>query len=633
MEERKREDSEVVADRLLDCLRRGVSPRLRRHLATLSPRTPVASPITRRTAEQSQGSSYACEGHVPRMSPGGDFRTPELNTTGVSSITKEVSPGIFYGSPVGKCFRRQPHVLRLLHEIRRDLALEGYSLTRNSVWATFAKQDQAMQFVQSHGSKEIALFVYQDHLTGQRRFLATTYKEFWSRYELIPYDHRHHYEIIMEGSPCHLYFDLEFDRQANPGLDGNVLIDLLLVQISKALNEVYSLDYDESWTVELDSTTEEKFSRHLIVRIPNIAFKDNSHVGSFVAELCSKLARQRENDESINSLYVLKGQSCGESSYRLFIDQAVYTRNRSFRLPFSSKAGKTTRLVSSGRFCCKNMSEQEIFEASLICKVGEDCSRFLTFDPEPKLAGHGGSLTRGNMIEQKASCSITNFTGYNTSAGKSPFPEVDQFIESIACIEGIPGIIRNWYWFSEYGVLLYNIDGNRFCENIGRQHKSNHVFYIVDFRTAGYYQKCHDPDCRGYKSPLRPIPWHTFPANFQLSSPLKTCHAMAEKSMMTQGQDEHARFLSRLSITNEPPIMNGDSLGSDFSWKEIHVSGEDDISWWEEVAGVMEQSIKKQSENNQGQIFGGDDFAMDDQWWIEVQEELEKYAKGNNKVF
>ena len=40
-----------------------------------------------------------------------------------------------------------------------------------------------------------------------------------------------------------------------------------------------------------------------------------------------------------------------------------------------------------------------------------------------------------------------------------------------------PGKIRSWYWFSEYGVVVYNIIGNRYCENIGRQHKSNNGIY------------------------------------------------------------------------------------------------------------------------------------------------------------
>ena len=69
---------------------------------------------------------------------------------------------------------------------------------------------------------------------------------------------------FLQGSPCHLYFDLEFDRLANHGLDGNVLVDTLLLKVAEALHEVYSLEYNQSWTMELDSTTtgkDEIFSR------------------------------------------------------------------------------------------------------------------------------------------------------------------------------------------------------------------------------------------------------------------------------------------------------------------------------------------------------------------------------------
>lgn len=35
---------------------------------------------------------------------------------------------------------------------------------------------------------------------------------------------RHVYEIIREGAPCRMYFDLEFARGCNEGLDGEVLV-------------------------------------------------------------------------------------------------------------------------------------------------------------------------------------------------------------------------------------------------------------------------------------------------------------------------------------------------------------------------------------------------------------------------
>ena len=32
----------------------------------------------------------------------------------------------------------------------------------------------------------------------------------------MPADERHYYELIPQGHPCHLYFDLEFQRAWNP---------------------------------------------------------------------------------------------------------------------------------------------------------------------------------------------------------------------------------------------------------------------------------------------------------------------------------------------------------------------------------------------------------------------------------
>ena len=36
---------------------------------------------------------------------------------------------------------------------------------------------------------------------------------------------------------------------------------------------------------------------------------------------------------------------------------------------------------------------------------------------------------------------------------------------------------------------------SHYCENIGRSHKSNNIFFVVNFTTGLFAQKCHDPDC------------------------------------------------------------------------------------------------------------------------------------------
>jgi hypothetical protein len=55
--------------------------------------------------------------------------------------------------------------------------------------------------------------------------------------------------------PCHLYFDLEYNLKANRGADGEGMVDTLLSVIQGTLLDTFSLEYDASWTVELDSST------------------------------------------------------------------------------------------------------------------------------------------------------------------------------------------------------------------------------------------------------------------------------------------------------------------------------------------------------------------------------------------
>jgi hypothetical protein len=121
-----------------------------------------------------------------------------------------MSPIVFYGSPQGVPVKKPMSLLRLLREIRIDLKKQTdlisrclvwlmlhlfvwqmssfffflkmmFSLwvCRDVVWATFPRQDEAIRFSKEHADTKI--FSYQDHLSGQRRFLVSTYEEFWRR--------------------------------------------------------------------------------------------------------------------------------------------------------------------------------------------------------------------------------------------------------------------------------------------------------------------------------------------------------------------------------------------------------------------------------------------------------------------
>ena len=67
--------------------------------------------------------------------------------------------------------------------------------------------------------------------------------------------------------------------------------------------------------------------------------------------------------------------------------------------------------------------------------------------------------------------------------------------------------VRKW-------IITYQISGNRWCERIGRPHRSNHIMIIVSLTgdaegrpvNAHWRQSCHDPDCRHYHFQERDVP-------------------------------------------------------------------------------------------------------------------------------
>lgn len=107
-----------------------------------------------------------------------------------------------------------------------------------SVSSTFPRQQEAFEFADqissfrqkmarvrsSNGSSNIGggdgdsssinsedlprVFSFEDAREGKRRFLVSSFAIFWTNYVSISPSQRHVYEIIREGVPCRLYFDL-----------------------------------------------------------------------------------------------------------------------------------------------------------------------------------------------------------------------------------------------------------------------------------------------------------------------------------------------------------------------------------------------------------------------------------------
>jgi hypothetical protein len=142
------------------------------------------------------------------------------------------------------------------------------------------------------GCHALKVFSFETHETGRRQFAAATIQGFWNR---LLKDHevkkRHFYELIGERSMVRLYFDLEFKFADNPGRSrnsgaGEAMVEILIQAANAKIQQDFGSTLERSSWVELDSSTDSKFSRHLVLHLPNNAlFKNNIHVGRWVQEL------------------------------------------------------------------------------------------------------------------------------------------------------------------------------------------------------------------------------------------------------------------------------------------------------------------------------------------------------------
>ncbi|CAI5714830.1 unnamed protein product [Hyaloperonospora brassicae] len=389
------------------------------------------------------------------------------------------------------------------------------------------------------------VFSYESAKDGKRRFLVASFTEFWKCYIKTHVNQRHVYEVIREGVPCRLYFDLEFKRAINSQADGDALVARLLSLLQLQLYRRYGIHVCQRNIYQLDSSTPAKFSRHIILHLPNDdLFADNSHAGAFVRELVNDLVGSIANGGAhygqlltpflVNS--VSEDDAVGVK--QLFIDTGVYTRNRMFRVLGSSKYKKQAILCPLNASLPSTELDQALFLSTLVCPYPDLTAVKLEQQTKPfRLlrckSSHAVSRSGRHLITSGARSIATS----SVECQSSIYPALDAFVRSRATTGGVQGEIRavQMLYPSSLDVpnampcemldqeqsaaiktpsppdpwmIIYHMMRNRWCANIGRPHKSNNVMYIVDIDQRVFYQKCHDPVCHAmdFRSPPQPLP-------------------------------------------------------------------------------------------------------------------------------
>jgi hypothetical protein len=253
-------------------------------------------------------------------------------------------------------------------------------------------------------SMEPRIFAVEKSSQGKRKYMVGHMGRFCDYYwRKTDRNARHCYELIPENTPCRLFFDLEFHKSSNAEIvrsdpqTSEILLQEFLEELISEFQRHYDVHIDRSCIVDLDSSTDKKFSRHWIVHLPNHAlFRDAAAAGRFVRVLIGRLAEgcatgqlQETRPTLAKYLFVNVEQKhrteesaaspSGESeatshdeaaplspressitpsvdltNKTCFVDMGVYTRNRLFRLLGSSKFGKppsaALRIASTNEF-------------------------------------------------------------------------------------------------------------------------------------------------------------------------------------------------------------------------------------------------------------------------------------------
>ena len=139
-----------------------------------------------------------------------------------------------------------------------------------------------------------------------------------------------------------IYFDLEYKVAEHPSINGEQMLENFKNFLRLDLQASFSPDRVD--LIDLESSTPEKFSHHLVVNMFNaegcpVILEDNRQVGLYVSELVRKIQQKTTLVTSSDNLLL--------SNNQVFVDQAVYSKNRNFRTFLSSKFGKTAVLKNA----------------------------------------------------------------------------------------------------------------------------------------------------------------------------------------------------------------------------------------------------------------------------------------------
>jgi len=277
--------------------------------------------------------------------------------------------------------------------------------------------------------------------------------------------------------------------------------------------------YDESLMVVQDSSTEVKFSAHVIVK--SLVFPDNFQAGVVVETF---LAYARESKDSSSAagtrtdmLFIHKDPGDVRATGSV-VDTSVYTRNRCFRVLYQSKYGKDAMLTLQDGARVIHESDLPAYQVlrTLVSFVPDGTA----VCESTKLSTFMEHLAELRYLREPSRC-------VNVDAEMQPL--IDWLIEKWdgerrrfeeVGARQLPTTVERLHTVRKGRSVAYEVTlaNNGFCLQKGRSHKSSSIFLRVDVKRGVFEQRCVDhtkcPNRLRWKSRREfPIPIDLLPSS------------------------------------------------------------------------------------------------------------------------
>ena len=366
-------------------------------------------------------------------------------------------------------------------------------------------------------------------IKGSKLFYTSSYERFWIYYELMTPDERCFYETLLPDIPCHLYADIEASKLTNKDVDFEELYANVIDSLRKFMIEKLKVADEDIRIIELDSSTNQKFSKHCVVKVKDCYFQNNFHCGAFMRRFQKHIVTTC-GPNSDNKFFVWgdKEKEFKDKSMRVFfVDMGVYTLRRQFRLLGSSKRTTPRRFMwlkeKKGELCKNDffdcliqyipigMQIKKVFKVKEI-NGDEPYSRSLkTFDKD----GNPISIAQNNIrrpITATTSQSQLHFSSFYSTSTQQQQSAVEK---SKSCPTRknntlLPNTLQHalrTYLTKKYKYTIksYVVNGDKIkletydshCyirkEMTGDpMHSNNHIFIIIYADNLLVYQGCYN---------------------------------------------------------------------------------------------------------------------------------------------